>query len=97
MQEDPKVRAIIENLIAAAKVSGLLNRNPTIAYESIIYVKVVKCIDGFALRLSDFIILGCGGDEWCFLSTCLQRTLLNKLIVSPVEVLPYGNMWSKAS
>jgi hypothetical protein len=59
MQEDPRVRAIIENLIAAGKVSGLLNRNPTISYESIMYVKVVKCIDGFALRLPDFIIQGC--------------------------------------
>lgn len=98
MQEDPRVRAIIENLIAAGKVSGLLNRNPTIAYESICYVRVTKCIDGFALRLSDFIINGMSGD----LSPLKYKEVggdehYAKVNVSSLEVLPYGNMWSKAS
>ena len=62
MQEDPRVRAIIENLIAAGKVSGLLNRNPTISYESMLYVRVTKCTSGFALTINSWCLNGLGAD-----------------------------------
>lgn len=98
MQEDPRVRAIIENLIAAGKVTGLLNRNPTISYESMLYVKVVKCTSGFSLTINSWCLNGLGADERYDFCTFLQRTLqYNKFNVSLLGVLPYGNMWSKAS
>jgi hypothetical protein len=62
MQEDPRVRAIIENLINAGKVSGLLNRNPTISYESMLYVKVTKCTSGFSLTINSWCLNGLGAD-----------------------------------
>ena len=62
MQEDPRVRAIIENLIAAGKVSGLLNRNPTISYESMLYVRVTKCTSGFSLTINSWCLCGLGAD-----------------------------------
>ena len=62
MQEDPRVRQIIDNLIAAGKVSGLINRNPTISYESLVYVRVVKCTDGFSMGMNTWIIAGMAAD-----------------------------------
>ena len=94
MEEDPRVRAIIENLIAAGKVSGLLNRNPTISYESMLYVRVTKCTSGFSLTINSWCLVGLNADELYLICTFLQRIILNNKfnILLLEEVLSYGNM-----
>lgn len=62
MKEDPRVRQIIENLIDAGKISGIINRNPTISYESLVYVRVVKCTEGFSMGMNSWIIKGMAAD-----------------------------------
>ena len=62
MKEDPRVKQIIDNLIDAGKVSGIINRNPTIAYGSMVYVRVVKCTEGFTMGMNTWIITDMAAD-----------------------------------
>lgn len=62
LKEDPRVREIIENLIKAKKVRVMINRNPTISYESMVYQNVVACTDGFTMGVNLFCLKGLGAD-----------------------------------
>lgn len=62
LKMDPRVKEIIDNLIKAKKIRTLINRNPTIGYESMVYQNVIECTDGFTMGINTFILKGLNGD-----------------------------------
>lgn len=59
---DKKVEDIIWNLIKANKIRVLINRNPSIFYQSIVYKKVVGLTHDFSMGIDDYSIKGLEGD-----------------------------------
>ena len=62
---DERVLSIINNLIKADKVRVLINRNPTIWYQSIVYKKIVECTLDHTMGIDPYILAGLNADfDW---------------------------------
>ena len=60
---DQRVLDIINNLIKMDKIHVLINRNPTIFYQSIVWKRVVKCnTDSIVMGLDQFVLTGLTAD-----------------------------------
>lgn len=62
LQVDERVLSIINNLIKADKVKVLINRNPTIFYQSIVFKKVVECTLDFTMGIDVYTLKGLAAD-----------------------------------
>lgn len=62
LEVDERVLSIINNLIKADKVKVLINRNPSIFYQSIVFKKVVKCTLDFSMGTDLYILKGLEAD-----------------------------------
>lgn len=62
LQVDQRVLDIINNLIKAGKVRVLINRNPTIFYQSIVYKRVVECTLDFVMGMDVYTLDGLTAD-----------------------------------
>lgn len=58
LEVDQRVLSIIQNLIDAGKVNVLINRNPTIFYQSIVYKRVVGVTLDFVMGIDIFTLNG---------------------------------------
>ena len=59
---DQRVLSIINNLIKAEKIKVLINRNPTIFYQSIIFKKVVECTLDYTMGIDQYTLTGLNAD-----------------------------------
>ena len=59
---DERILSLINNLIKADKVKVLINRNPTISYQSIVFKRVVGCTLDFTMGTDLYILDGLGAD-----------------------------------
>lgn len=59
---DERVMSIINNLIKAEKVKILINRPPTLRYQSIVFKKVVECTLDFTMGIDQYILRGLNAD-----------------------------------
>ena len=62
LQVDQRILDIINNLIKLGKVRVLINRNPTIFYQSIVYKKVVRCTLDFVMGMDVYTLTGLNAD-----------------------------------
>jgi len=62
LEPDKRVVSIIENLIKANKINVLINRNPTIAYYSIVYKRVVKVTMDYVMGMDIYTLTGLNAD-----------------------------------
>lgn len=62
LQVDQRVLQIIQNLINAGKIRVIINRNPTISYQSIVYKKVVGVTLDFTMGMDTFTLPGLTAD-----------------------------------
>ena len=63
LEVDQRVLNIINNLIKAGKVNCLINRNPTIEYQSIVYKRCVGCTLDFTMGMDVYTLDGLGADQ----------------------------------
>ena len=64
LQLDQRVLDILNNLIKMDKIHVLINRNPTIHYESIVWKRVVGVnTDSSVLSLDQFVLSGLAADK----------------------------------
>lgn len=83
LQVDQRVLDIINNLIEAEKIRVLINRNPTIFYQSIVYKRVVGCTLDFVMGIDVFTLDGLTAD---FDGDCLNiKLLFNKEFADACE------------
>ena len=73
LEVDERVLSIINNLIKTEKVKVLINRNPTLHYQSIVYKKVVECTLDFTMGTDLYILKGLNAD---FDGDCLTSLIL---------------------
>jgi DNA-directed RNA polymerase beta' subunit len=65
LKMDQRVLDILNNLIKMDKIHVLINRNPTIHYESIVWKRVVKInTDSAVLGLDPYVLKGLNADEF---------------------------------
>ena len=62
LQVDERVLEIIKNLISAGKINVLINRNPTISYQSIVYKRVVGCTLDYTMGIDVYTLAGLAAD-----------------------------------
>jgi DNA-directed RNA polymerase beta' subunit len=62
LQVDQRVLDIINNLIKIGKVRVLINRNPTIFYQSIVYKRVVGCTLDYVMGMDVYTLDGLTAD-----------------------------------
>lgn len=62
LKVDPRVLQIINELIKTNRVSVLINRNPTIFYQSIVYKRVVGCTQDYTMGIDVYTLDGLGAD-----------------------------------
>ena len=63
LEVDQRVLNIINNLIKAGKVNCLINRNPTIEYQSIVYKRCIGCTLDFTMGMDVYTLDGLGADQ----------------------------------
>jgi hypothetical protein len=63
LKVDPRVLDILNNLIKMDKIHVLINRNPTIHYESIVWKRVVGVnTDSSVMGLDQYVLVGLAAD-----------------------------------
>ena len=62
LEVDQRVLDIINNLISAGRINVLINRNPTIHYQSIVYKRVVGCTLDFRMGMDVYTLKGLAAD-----------------------------------
>jgi len=62
LKVDPRVLQIINELIKTNRVSVLINRNPTIFYQSIVYKRVVGCTQDYTMGIDVYTLDGLAAD-----------------------------------
>lgn len=63
LQVDQRVLDIINHLIKAGKIRVLINRNPTIFYQSIVYKRVIGCTLDYVMAMDVFTLDGLTADS----------------------------------
>ena len=62
LKVDDRVKTIIDGLIHAGKVRILINRPPTISYQSFVYKRVVECTLDFTMGIDVYTLKGLAAD-----------------------------------
>lgn len=62
LKVDQRVLDIINNMIKTGSIKVLINRNPTISYQSIIFKRVVGCTLDFTMGMDEYTLKGLGAD-----------------------------------
>lgn len=62
LKVDERIKSIIDGLINAGKVNVLINRNPTLFYQSIVYKRVVECTLDYTMGMDTYCLIGLAAD-----------------------------------
>lgn len=73
LKVDDRVLEIINKLIKTGKINVLINRNPTIFYQSIVYKRVIGCTLDYTMGMDVYTLAGLAAD---FDGDCLNIKLL---------------------